>query len=482
MAGLGRFEPTIGLEVHVQLATATKMFCQCESSFGNEPNSRTCPICLGLPGSLPVLNSAVVDMAVRAVVAVGGKVNPKSVFARKNYFYPDLPKGYQISQYDQPIGLGGQVTVTTSGGSRKRCGLTRIHLEEDAGKLIHAQPGTDQTSIDYNRCGTPLLEIVSEPAIESPSEAYSYLVALKQLLQYLRLSNADMEKGELRCDANVSVRENGTGDLGVRTEIKNLNSFRAVQKALKYEIERQIALLESGREIEQVTLLWNESSQQVELMRSKEESEDYRYFPEPDLPAVIVTSDHIALICDALPELPSDRLERFKKEYGLRQSDAEILTSTRELADYYEAVAKIVSNPVSAANWVTTELLGHLHQQGQTINESRTQPAQLADLLLRIESGEISGKIAKTVLAEMVQSADDPSDIIAWRGLAQLSDREALDKVVLEVIARNSQAVEQFRKGKSSVRDHLVGEVMKVTKGRANPDIVNELLDVHLTK
>jgi aspartyl-tRNA(Asn)/glutamyl-tRNA(Gln) amidotransferase subunit B len=482
MPEIGDYQPTIGLEVHVQLDTRTKMFCACESVFGAEPNSRTCPTCLGLPGSLPVLNSEVIEKAVKTILATGGQVHEISIFARKNYFYPDLPKGYQISQYDRPIGTGGTVEYKTREGELKQCSLTRIHIEEDAGKLLHPEAGEEFSRVDLNRCGLPLLEIVTEPVLSTPAEAASYLIALKQLLQYLQVSHADMEKGELRCDANVSVRRSDSNQLGVRTEIKNMNSFRAVERALETEIQRQIKLLKSGESVEQATLLWNESSQDVELMRSKEESEDYRYFPEPDLPQATVSELQIEAARQSLPEIPSDKVRRFVAQYGIREGEAELLSATRDLAGYFEAVASQATNYSLVVNWIATELLGQLHQRHESISDCRVKPDRLADLVNRVESGEVSGKIAKTVLSEMVETGANALTIIESQQLTQISDRKALLNVVEKVLARNSESVRQFRNGKVKVLSHLVGEVMKETGGRANPVIVNEILKSKLSE
>jgi aspartyl-tRNA(Asn)/glutamyl-tRNA(Gln) amidotransferase subunit B len=473
------YEPVIGLEVHAQLLTDSKIFCGCKVGYGEPSNTLTCPVCLGLPGALPVLNKKAVEFAIRAILAVGGTVAGHSVFARKNYFYPDLPKGYQISQYDKPTGIGGVISYRL-GEDEKAVRLTRIHLEEDAGKSLHPEHGEANTRIDLNRCGTPLIEIVTEADIRSPEEAYGYLVKLKQILQYLGVCSGDMEKGHLRCDANISVRKAGTEKFGTRTELKNLNSFKGVERGLKYEIERQISVLKAGGIIEQDTLLWNEKKLVAESMRSKEESHDYRYFPEPDLVDLVIPEEWIARVREALPELPAQKASRFVAQYGLRPYDAGVLTDSKELADYYEETMRHTKDGVAASNWIQTELLGILNKTGEEISGYKIRPKMIAELVNRVAAGEISGKIAKTVFEEMTASGREPSEIIAEQGLAQISDESALVPIVERIIAANPENVAKVKAGKNNVFGFFVGQVMKETQGQANPELVNRLLKERL--
>ena len=474
------YEPVIGLEVHAQLKTQSKVFCRCAVEHDAPPNSRTCPVCLGLPGSLPVLNRKAVEYALKTVLAVGGKVNGRSMFARKNYFYPDLPKGYQITQHTLPLGEGGVVTYRTADGECHECRLQRIHLEEDAGKSLHPEHDEAQSRVDLNRCGAPLVEIVSEPELRSPEQAHGYLQSLKQTLEYLGVCSGDMEKGHFRCDANVSVKPAGSNTPGVRTEVKNLNSFRWVQRALQFEIDRQVAELEAGRAVAQATMMWDEKRQVAEPMRVKEEAEDYRYFPEPDIPVLEVSEDWRRSVEESLPELPQARRERFVKQYGIRQYDVEVLTESCQLADYFEAVVRRFDDARAAANWIETEVLADVKGAGVEIDEYQVSPEAVADLLGRVKTGEISGKIAKTVFEEMNRTGCDPGDFISERGLAQISSEDELAPVVDRVLVEQAENVAAYRAGKKSVLAFLVGQVMKATGGRANPELVNMMLMARL--
>jgi aspartyl-tRNA(Asn)/glutamyl-tRNA(Gln) amidotransferase subunit B len=472
---IGKYEPVIGLEVHVQLGTRTKIFCGCPTGFGAPPNTNVCPVCLGLPGALPVLNRQAVEMAITAALAMHCRVNPFSRFARKNYFYPDLPKGYQISQYDQPLAEHGWLEVSVD-GQRKRIGVTRVHLEDDAGKSVHDgfKDSDRYTYVDLNRSGTPLIEIVSEPDLRSSDEAYEYLSELKQVMQYVGVSECDMEKGQLRCDANVSVRLKGAEKFGTKAEVKNLNSFRFAKMALDYEIGRQVALIESGGKVEQETRLYNVATGETVGMRSKEHAHDYRYFPEPDLVPLRVSQAWLGRIREEMPELPADKRRRFVESYGLREYDAGVLTATRAVSDYFEKAAAASGDPRTAANWVAGDLMGAL--KGRDIAESRVSPEQLGELVSLISSGELSGKLAKDIFAKMFASGESARAIVDREGVRQISDSDALGKIVDEVIAGNPKQVEQYKSGKTAVLGFLVGQVMKASKGQANPGAVNELL------
>ncbi len=474
---LAKYEPVIGLEVHVQLATRTKIFCGCPTSFGAPPNTNVCPVCLGLPGALPVLNRQAVEMAIMAALALNCQVRPMSRLARKNYFYPDLPKGYQISQYDQPLAEHGCVDILLEGAA-KRIGVTRVHLEDDAGKSIHEgfHDSDRYTYVDLNRSGTPLIEIVSEPDMRTSDEAYAYLTELKQVLQFVGVSTCDMEKGHLRCDANVSVRLKGAEKFGTRAEVKNLNSFRFLKLALDYEISRQVAVIESGGVITQETRLYDPDSGETAGMRSKEEAHDYRYFPEPDLTPLRISDEWRDRVRGSMPELPAQKRARFVADYGLREYDAQVLTSTRELSEYFEKAAETSGDPRGAANWVMGDLLGALKAEGKEIAESPVSAVHLGELLALIAKGEISGKLAKDIFSKMFASGDAPGPIIEREGLKQISDAGTLERIVGEILAANPKQVEQYKGGKTSVFGFFVGQVMKVTRGQANPALVNQVL------
>jgi len=475
-----RYEAVIGLEVHAQLLTKTKIFCGCSTKFGNEPNSNVCPVCLGHPGVLPVLNKKVVEFSVLMGLATNCIINKNSVFARKNYFYPDLPKGYQISQYELPICEKGYLEIRKKDGSKKKIGITRIHMEEDAGKSIHDQ--SSATLVDVNRCGVPLLEIVSEPDIRTPEEAYLYLAKMKQILLYLDICDGNMEEGSLRCDANVSIRPNGSKKLGTKTEIKNLNSFRNVERAIGYEVKRQIEAIEDGEEIIQQTLSWNADLNEAYPLRSKEEVHDYRYFPDPDLIPIVVDDNWNEEIRLAIPELPDSKLEKFINVYSLPFYDADVLTQSADVADYYEKVISITDDFKTASNWVMGEVMGAINEKKISITDFSVKPENLGKLINLIKNGTISNKIAKEIFPDMINDEKDPEEIIKEKKLVQISDESEITTIILEVLDANKTQVESYHSGNEKVYGFLVGQIMKKTRGKANPGMVNELLKKELLK
>ncbi len=478
IAARGKYEPVIGLEVHVQLLTASKMFCSCANRFGDAPNTNVCPVCLGLPGALPVLNRKGVEFAVLAAMALNCRINETSIFARKNYFYPDLPKGYQISQYDKPLAEFGHVNITV-GGVTKKIGITRLHLEEDAGKSLHEGfPGANETTaVDLNRSGVPLIEIVSEPDLASPDEAYEYLTRLKEIILYTGVSDCNMEEGSLRCDANISVKPKGQKEFGTKTEVKNVNSFRFVREALEYEIERHIEVIESGGKITQESRLYNSAEGKTYSMRSKEQAHDYRYFPEPDLLPLVVDEKWQSQIRSALPELPEALRARLIADYGITAQDAGVLTISRSLADQFEAAAKAAKNPKRVANLVQSEILGRLKARGLEIDHSPISMKGVAASADLMESGAISSKMLKELYDLSFEQNKDFPTIYEEAGRPEQSrDTGALEKIIDEVIAANPKQLEQYRGGKKTVIAFFVGQVMKASKGQANPQMVNDLL------
>lgn len=466
------YEPVIGLEIHAQLKTKSKMFCTCSTEFGASDNENTCPTCTGMPGCLPVVNKKAIEFGVKIGLALNCEVNSKSVFSRKNYFYPDLPKGYQISQYDEPICGKGFVDIFVD-KVKRRIGITRAHLEEDAGKSQHQG---DYSLINYNRSSVPLMEIVSEPDIKSPAEAAEYARTVRQILRYLDVCDGNLEEGSLRCDCNVSVRKVGEKKFGTKVEIKNINSFRFVEKAIEYEIQRQIDCLEAGEKINQETRLYDVDKNKTFTMRSKEEANDYRYFPDPDLLVIKVADADVSAFKKELPEMPSQKVERYKNEYGLPEYDAFVLTQEKEVSEFYEATAKASNNAKGASNWVMVELMRELNEQKLDISKSPVKSSQLAELIKLIDNNTISGKIAKTVFAEMCKTSKEPQAIIKEKGLVQITDTKSIESLIDKVIATNASQVAEYRSGRDKLFGFFVGQVMKESKGQANPDMVNKLL------
>ena len=475
-----QYEAVIGLEVHAHLLTHSKIFCGCATSFGAPPNTQVCEVCLGMPGSLPVLNEKAVEFALKMALATNCRINPESVFARKNYFYPDLPKGYQISQYELPLAEHGHLEVKVEGRAR-RLGITRIHMEEDAGKLIHGE-SRPVSFVDFNRTGVPLIEIVSEPDMRTPEEAVEYLKELRNILLYLEICDGNMEEGSLRCDANISLRPVGQTELGTKTELKNMNSFRFVKAALEFETKRQRALLDAGREIVQETRLWDTASNQTVSMRGKEEAHDYRYFPDPDLVPVCISEEWLESLRKNLPELPAARLARFQTEFDLPEYDAEVLTADKALADYFEAAVKEFPRPKQVSNWIMVELLRELKKSEAGIAACRVTPKALAKLLTLVEAGTLSGKLAKTVFEDMVATGRAPEAIVKEKGLTQISDAGALEEAAQEIIAANPKEAADYRAGKTKVMGFFVGQLMRKTKGQANPKLANEIFQKLLSE
>ncbi|MCY9510439.1 Asp-tRNA(Asn)/Glu-tRNA(Gln) amidotransferase subunit GatB [Paenibacillus larvae] len=475
MSGTGnKFETVIGLEVHVELHTKTKIFCGCSTSFGAPPNTHTCPVCLGHPGVLPVLNRQAVDYAIKAAMALNCQIAEETKFDRKNYFYPDSPKAYQISQYDKPIGEHGWIEIEVNGNT-KRIGITRLHLEEDAGKLTHVEGGS-ASLVDFNRVGTPLIEIVSEPDLRSPEEARAYLEKLKAIMQYCDVSDVKMEEGSLRCDANISLRPVGQAEFGTKVELKNMNSFRGVQRGLEYEVIRQTELLEDGEKVVQETRRWDEAQGKTLSMRSKEEAHDYRYFPDPDLVKVYIDEEWKERIRSTIPELPDARKARYIRDYGLPSYDAEILTSSLKLAEFFEESLEYTADAKMVSNWVMGELLGYLNANNLEIMDVKVTGKGLGEMIGLIEKGTISSKIAKTVFKEMIETGKAPQQIVEEKGLVQISDEGAIQAVVNQVIQNNPQSVADYKAGKEKAVGFLVGQVMKETRGKANPGLVNKLI------
>lgn len=476
---MSKYETVIGLEIHAQLLTESKIFCGCSTKFGATPNTNICPVCTGQPGVLPVLNKKVVELAIKTAIALNCKVEPRSVFARKNYFYPDLPKDYQVSQYELPLATGGHIEIEVE-GAKKKIGITRIHLEEDAGKLVHQGAerimGSESSLVDYNRTGVPLMEIVSEPDIRSPQEAKAFMETLQHLLQFIKVCDAKMEEGSLRCDANISLRPKGQEKFGTKTEVKNMNSFRGVQQALEAEEIRQAELLSSGGRVIQETRYFDDQTRQTKGMRSKEEAHDYRYFPEPDLVPVEPGKEWIEEIKKTIGELPEHKKNKYEQDYGLPPADVEVLLSSPALAAFFEESLKLYDKPKVLANWLMGDVSAYLNEHKKGIDEINFQPAKLVEMLALIDKGTISGKIAKTVLVEVLSSGKSVQDVVKEKGLTQVSDEGELLKIIKDVIKSNPAQVEQYKSGKTAVIGFLVGQVMKASKGRANPGLANKLL------
>jgi aspartyl-tRNA(Asn)/glutamyl-tRNA(Gln) amidotransferase subunit B len=473
-----KFEAVIGLEVHAQLLTDSKIFCGCSTNFGAAPNTNICPVCLGQPGVLPVLNKKVVEYTMLMGMATNCTINQRSVFARKNYFYPDLPKGYQISQYEKPICENGFILITLQDETKKKIGITRIHMEEDAGKSIHDQ--SNATLVDANRCGVPLIEIVSEPDIRNANEAYLYLSGIKQILQYIEICDGNMEEGSLRCDANISVRPIGENKYGTKTEVKNMNSFRNVERAINFEVNRQIEILEDGGKVFQQTLLWNAERNEAISMRSKEEAHDYRYFPEPDLMPVVISEEWKKGISIHLPELPEKKRERLITDYDLPRYDAEILTLSKGIADYFEDVTKTTNDYKAASNWIMGDVLKSLNETKSDIKYFPVSAENLGALINLINEGTISGKIAKDIFSEMMNSNKNPFEIVKEKNLIQISDTSELEKIIEKILSSNRAQVQSYLEGKEKVFSYFIGQIMKETKGKANPKLLNELLRTKL--
>ncbi|MBI5101181.1 MAG: Asp-tRNA(Asn)/Glu-tRNA(Gln) amidotransferase subunit GatB [Nitrospirae bacterium] len=469
-----RYEAVIGLEVHAQMLTDTKIFCGCSTTFGSDPNTQTCPVCIGMPGVLPVLNSRALEFAVRTGLATNCSISSYSRFARKNYFYPDLPKGYQISQFEHPICEHGFIDIDVDGQS-KRIGITRIHMEEDAGKNIHDGAGS-YSLVDLNRTGVPLMEIVSEPDLRGPKEASEYMKKLRAILRYLGVCDGNMEQGSLRCDANVSVRPAGQKEFGTRAEIKNINSFRFVEKAIEYEIKRQIRIVSGGGKVIQETRLWDSGTGITESMRSKEEAHDYRYFPEPDLVPIIPEDSWIEGIRSSLPELPDQKISRFVSEMGLPKYDASLIAEERQLADWFEEAVRAGGQPKSVSNWIMGDLMRFLNEDNRSVSECPVKPGQLADMLKLVDMGTISGKIAKTVFEEMYRTGKAPDTIVKEKGLVQISDSSEIEKAIDDILSKSPNEVERFRGGDEKLLGFFVGQVMKTMKGKANPQLLNDIL------
>ncbi len=470
-----QYEPVIGLEVHAQLKTETKIFCSCSTKFGAEPNQHTCPICLGMPGVLPVLNKKVVDFASKIAIATNCKIAKKSIFARKNYFYPDLPKGYQISQYDEPFAIGGYLEVELEEKKVKKIGITRIHLEEDAGKSSH-DTNRNISMVDLNRTGVPLTEIVSEPDIRSAKEASAYLKQLRSIVRYLNICDGNMEEGSFRCDANISLREVGEKEFGTRTELKNLNSFKNVEKAINYEIERQKILLDSGKKVIQETRLWDADKNRTLSMRGKEDANDYRYFPDPDLLPITISEEYINDIKKDFPEMPLERKKRFTKEYNIPDYDAEVLTSSRDMADYFEECAKNIKDKKLVSNFVMVHILGFLNTSNKKIDECPVSSKSVNTILSLLEKDSISLKIAKSLFDEVAETGESPETIVKSKNLMQVNDTSEIEKIVKKVLSENPKEVEAYKNGKTKLMGFFVGQIMKETKGKANPKIVNDFI------